>query len=192
MFVVYSKYGGEIGRTMRIRDLFALIVCSLVFSVEAKLSFSNIQGQKDFLNALLTEVEKSDLSKKKNKKEDNSDIAKYKKDINTLKEALVHIEDESAKQKANNKLLQDLVDDYNKKMKELEKTYRSIMAKSKKSKKKDEYLSTKPHEVFTIDSLDYGKKRPKIRDIKFRPLELVELKSASAVDSKAPLPSKEK
>ena len=172
--------------------LFAVMFFFLAFSVDAKLSFSNIQGQRDFLNALLAEVEKSDATKKENKKEDSPNIDKYRKDINTLKEALVHIEDESAKQKANNKLLQDLVDDYNKKMKELEKTYRFIMAKSKKSKTKDEYLSTKPHEVFTIDSLDYGKKRRKIRDIKFRPLELVELKSASKADCKAPLPSKEK
>jgi len=192
MFVVYSKYGGEIGRTMRIRDLFALIVCSLVFSVEAKLSFSNIQGQKDFLNALLTEVEKSDLSKKKNKKEDNSDIAKYKKDINTLKYVLAQIGEETAKQKANNKVLQDLVDDYNQKMKELEKTYRFIMSKSKKPKKQDEYLSSKSHEVFTIDSLDYGNKRRKIKDVKFRPLELVELNHSAKVENSAPLPSKEK
>ncbi|MBQ3945223.1 MAG: hypothetical protein II670_06375 [Alphaproteobacteria bacterium] len=177
---------------MYVRTLFTLIISSLAFSLEAKLSFSNIQGQKDFLNALLTEVEKSDASKKQNKKEDNTDIDKYKQDINTLKDALIHIEDQTAKQKANDKLLQDLVDDYNKKMKELEKTYRFIMSKSKKSKTQDEYLSSKPHEVFTIDSLDYRKKRRKIKDMQFRPLELVEISHSSQVESNAPLPSKDK
>ncbi len=177
---------------MYIRILSAVIISFFALSADAKLSFSNIQGQRDFLNALLVEVEKSDTSKKENKKENNSGVEKYKQEINTLKKALINIEDETAKQKANNKVLQDLVDDYNRKIKELEKTYRFIMTKFKKSKKQDEYLNSKSHEVFTKDSLDYGNKRRKIRDVKFRPLELVELNHSSNVGHSAPLPSKEK
>ena len=64
--------------------LFAVVFFFLAFSVDAKLSFSNIQGQRDFLNALLAEVEKSDATKKENKKEDSPNIDKYRKDINTL------------------------------------------------------------------------------------------------------------
>ena len=180
---------------MYVRILSAVTIFLFVFSAEAKLSFSNIQGQRDFLNALLAEVEKSDTSKKEkkgNKKEDSSKVEKYKQDINALKKALVNIEDENAKQKANNKVLQDLVDDYNQKMKELEKTYRFIMSKLKKSKTQDEYLDSKPHEVFTIDSLNYGNKRRKIKDLKFQPLEVVELNHVSNTERSAPLPSKEK
>lgn len=174
------------------RILSVLVFWTCIFSSEAKLSFSNIQGQRDFLNALLVEVEKAEAKKKSdNKSANNSDLDKYKKDISTLKKTLEDIEDETAKQKANDKVLQDLVDEYNKKMKELEKAYRFVISKSKKSQKQDEYLGTKSHEVFTIDSLNYGKKRRKMRDVKFRPLELVEIREPSKPEDNMPLPTKE-
>ena len=60
-----------------------LLFLSLMPNLEAKLIFSNIQGQKDFLNTLLNEIEKSGSTKKVKKESDDkkNDIAKYKADI---------------------------------------------------------------------------------------------------------------
>lgn len=182
---------GVIDMYMRVLYVVAFVIC--ISSSEAKLTFSNIQGQRDFLDTLLAEVEKTDNAKKSEQKQnEKSDIDRYKKDINTLKETLGHIEDETEKQKANDKVLQELVDEFNKKMKELEKTYKFIMSKYKKPKTKDEYLGARSHEIFTIDSLDYEKKRRKMKDVQFRKLELLEISGDSKHESVAPLPSKEK
>ena len=179
---------------MTSKFLLVLLVLAFCSCVNAKLNFSNLQGQKDFLNSLLKEVEKYNTKESAQKGADPKDgedaeqreLEKYKKDIKTLKKTLYSIEDENSKKESNNKVLQDLVDDYNKKMQELEKTYKFIMSKSKNAGAKDEYLSPKSHEVLTMDSLNSNKKSRKIKDSAFKPLELVEFRNdATASDRPA-------
>ena len=83
------------------------------------------------MNALLNEIEKSSSTKnfKKGSDDKNNDIEKYKADINSLQKTLFCIEIENAKEQADKKVLQELVEAYNKKMTELENTYKecSIM-----------------------------------------------------------------
>ena len=165
-------------------------------NLEAKLSFSNIQGQKDFLNALLNEIEKSSSTKnfKKGSDDKNNDIEKYKADINSLQKTLFCIEIENAKEQADKKVLQELVEAYNKKMTELENTYKEIMLKKQKNNKareKEQYLKSKTTRTCISDTLNYGGTRRKIKDTKFRPLEIVEMNQNSESTNKTPLKSAE-
>ena len=173
-----------------------LLFLSLMPNLEAKLIFSNIQGQKDFLNTLLNEIEKSGSTKKVKKESDDkkNDIAKYKADINSLQKTLFYIETENAKEQTDKKVLQDLVEAYNKKMTELENTYREIMLKKQKNskaKEKEQYLTSRPSGTCISDTLNYGGKRWKIRDTKFRPLEILEINQDNVSTNKTPLKSTE-
>ena len=173
-----------------------LLFLSLTPNLDAKLSFSNIQGQKDFLNTLLNEIEKSSSTKnfKKGSGDKNNDIEKYKADINSLQKTLFCIETENAKEQTDKKVLQELVEAYNKKMKELENTYKEIMLKKQKINKArdtEQYLKTKTTGTCISDTLNYEGKRRRIRDTKFRPLEIVEISQNSESTNKTPLQSAE-
>ena len=163
-----------------------ILTAFFTLGIDAKLNFSNIQGQKDFLNTLLKEIDESSQENKSEKDKEKNGIDKYKEDIVLLQKALFNIESENAKKGSDKKLLQDLIDDYNKKMKALENIYRTILLKRKKSKLKDEYLVKNSHKTVTMDSLNCDTKRRKIKDMKFRPLELVEVSNTSEIQRAIP------
>lgn len=140
----------------------------------ARINFSNFKGQTAFLDSLLKELEKKAKRFDENQKED---LDRYKGDIESLKKTLDNIDIENAKSSGNDEELKKLVDDYNAKMKELEKSYKFIMSKLKKQKHKTQYLPSKKASFSEIDSLNCQKKRRKIKDARqFKPLEIVELK----------------
>ena len=181
---------------MSAKFLLILLIFAFCSGVDAKLNFSNLQGQKDFLNSLLKEVEKYNTREstqkgsgsKADEDAEQRELEKYKKDIKTLKKTLYSIEDENSKKESNNKVLQELVDDYNRQMQELEKTYKFIMSKSKNTSAKDEYLSPKSREVLTMDSLTSNKKTRRIKDIAFKPLELVEFRNDTSASDRPDTP----
>ena len=162
------------------------VLLLILQTTQAKLTFSSIQGQKDFLTSLMNEVEKETNRHSYKNKENKKNIDEYKKDIAKLQERLANIEIENSKEKSDTKLLQEMVDEYNKKMKELERTYRYIIAKSKEKDTKDEYIEPGNHEIMAIDSLDYGTNTRKIQRKEFKPLEIVELNKASRVEQQNP------
>ncbi len=179
------------------RIFLALMPLIFALNLEAKLSFSNLEGQKDFLNSLYNEFEKLKSQKPKSDndddKEKNKEIDKYKEDIMTLKKTLINIEDATNQKDANGKILKELVDDYNKKMEELEKNYKFFLSKSKKAAPDEGYLSSKTPGVQTMDYLRHNNKRRKIGDTKFQPLEIIEIdNSASKIEeNKMPLEKQE-
>ena len=172
------------GNLMFFRTLFVLLL--ILQTTQAKLTFSSIQGQRDFLTSLMNEVDKENNRHSSNNKENKKNIDEYKKDIAKLQEALTNIEIENSKEKSDKKLLQEMVDEYNKKMKELERTYRYIIAKSKEKQEKEEYVEPGNHEIMAVDSLDYATNTRKIKKEEFKQLEIVELKKSSRVEQQNP------
>jgi len=62
------------------------------------------------------------------------------------------------------------------------------MSKSKNTSAKDEYLSPKSREVLTMDSLTSNKKTRRIKDIAFKPLELVEFRNDTSASDRPDTP----
>ena len=181
---------------MLARVLFILLPLVFSFNSEAVLKL-NLETQKDFLNSLYDDFEKLKYKKQKsdtNKDEEdeqNNEIDQYQNDILTLKNTLITIEEATSQKNANEKVLKELVDEYNKKMEELEKNYKFILAKSKRAKPDDEYLSSRANGVQTIVSLQCNRNRKRIGDMKkekFQPLELIEVRNdANKVEQKMPI-----
>ena len=168
------------------RFLLVFFFFAFSFNSEANLKL-NLENQKDFLNALYDDFEKLKYKKSKDdKNEDDEDdehdkeIDRYKKDIKTLKKTLITIEEATSQKDAKKEVLQELIDDFNKRMKELEKNYKFILAKIKKNKSNEGYLSNKSHEVQTIDYLLHNNKRRRMGDKKYQPLELTEINNSAA------------
>ncbi len=171
---------------MKVKLIITLLL-AVTCALEAKLTFSNLEGEKDFLSALLHELDKLDTEKE----DEQPDLKECKEDIRHLRKTLFNIEDESSKKDASNEILQELVKEYNKKMRELEKMYRLIMNKYKNNKKEDKVLPKGSCGTFAMDSLNYGKKRSTIKDKKFRTLELIEVSNSTKTEKSLPLPSEE-
>ena len=171
---------------MKVKLIVTLLLAAS-YNLEAKLTFSNLEGERDFLSALLHELDKLDAEKE----DDQPDLKECKEDIRNLRKTLFNIEDESSKKDYNNEILQELVKEYNEKMRELEKVYKIIVKKYKNNKKRNQVLPKKSCGTFAKDSLNYDKKRSKIKDKKFRTLELIEVSSPIKTGKDLPLTSEE-
>ncbi len=79
----------------------------------------------------------------------------------------------------NNKEIEKLVRDYNKNLEQLKKTYQYLASKIKHHNCPDEFVTDSSHKAYYSDSLNYYKKRKRINEIRFAPLEIIESSSVN-------------
>ena len=134
----------------------------------------NFQTQSDFLCSLLDEIEQTSLQNFSGISQEDLDA--YVGDIKDLKSVLHNI-----KLEQNSDELHNLVDEYNRKMKALEKSYKFIMFRLKKSEPEEALPTSSTNTTSGMDSLNYGKKQKRLGDKNpFQLIELVEVPSKTS------------
>lgn len=136
----------------------------------------NFQTQSDFLCSLLDEIEQTSLQNFSGISQEELDA--YVGDIKDLKSVLHNIKLEQNRRSENSDELHNLVDEYNRKMKALENSYKFIMFHLKKSKPEEDLPTSSTNTSAGMDSLNYGKKQKLLGDKKqFQLIDLVEVPS---------------
>lgn len=156
--------------------LLILVIILIPLSFAYSVDIEKIQNQSNFLDSLLEEIEKGDMSALDKNSQD--EIKKYQIDIYDLKRKLEDIRLEKEKNsKESNKEIEKLIKDYNKNLEQLKKTYQYLASKVKRHNCKNEFTTDSSHKAYCSDSLNYYKKRRRINETKFAPLEIIELNS---------------
>ena len=139
----------------------------------------NFQTQSDFLCSLLDEIEQTSLQNFSGISQEKVDA--YIGDIKDLRSVLRNIKLAQNKQSENSDELHNLVDEYNRKMKALENSYKFIMFHLKKSKPEEKLPPSGTNTSSGMDSLNYEKKQKRLGDKKqFQLIELVEVPSKTS------------
>ena len=143
-----------------------------IVSANVAVSDSTVDKKKIFLDGLQIEMEKKEKSATNTEQIQIDDCLD---NIDLAKRALRSIKQEQEKGKdKDKKLLSGLVDEYNNKMKEIEKSYQFLKFKSPKNL--DDAHFSKRSNSDSMDSLNWGKRQKKnLHDSDFAPLELVEI-----------------
>ncbi len=158
--------------------MFAFRLTLLLFSILgisvnafAKINF---QTQSDFLDSLLEEIENANI--KNFTSISQAEVEEYIEDVKKLKKTLNNIEIEKSKNSEDETELQKLVDEYNRRIAELKKSYKFIMSKSSRKNCQNEFSNSRSNPISEEDSLNCEKRQRKIKDDRsFEPLELVEI-----------------
>lgn len=158
-----------------IKSLLSIVVFASVtfaYSIDS----AKLQSQSNFLDSLLEEVENiSSLDK-----DAQEEIKRYQIDIYDLKKKLEDLRlEKEKKSQENNKEIEKLIKDYNKNLEQLKKTYQYLASKIKLHNCPDEFTTFSSHKAYYSDSLNYYKKRKRISETRFAPLEITELNSVN-------------
>lgn len=154
---------------------FVIVLFFLVFSCSTNsIAGMNFQIQTDFLDELLEEIENTNTETFTTISQ--TEIDEYIEDIKKLKKALNNIEIEKSKANEDETELQKLVDEYNQRIADLQKSHRFIMSRANKKNCGNEFPTSRLNPISETDSLDCERKRRKIKDSRmFAPLEIVEV-----------------
>lgn len=153
--------------------LFLLAVASISASFAYSVDIEKIQSQSNFLDSLLDEIENRDISTLDKHSQD--EIKKYQIDIYDLKKKLEDIRLEKEKNsQENNKEIEKLIKTYNKNLEQLKKTYQYLASKIKRNNYQNEFTTDSTHKAYCSDGLNYYKKRRRINETRFVPLEVIE------------------
>ncbi len=158
-----------------IKSLLSIVVfvsVTFAYSIDS----AKLQSQSNFLDSLLEEVENiSSLDK-----DAQEEIKRYQIDIYDLKKKLEDLRlEKEKKSQENNKEIEKLVRDYNKNLEQLKKTYQYLASKIKHHNCPDEFATDSSHKAYYSDSLNYYKKRKRINEIRFVPLEIIEFNTVN-------------
>lgn len=158
---------------MLINKFILISFLSIFQIVSANISLNSaVDKKKIFLDELQIEMEQNEKSATIEEKDQIDDCLG---NIDLAKKALISIKQEQEKGKnKDKKLLLDLVDEYNKKLNEIKKSYHFFKGKSTKELDNPEF--SKRSNSDSIESLNWEKRRRKnLNDSDFAPLEIVEI-----------------